>query len=88
MTHLSKLGWMLPFPLLLCVACSKPAIRTEVVKIPTPVYVALPDDLLRTCVVSLPVPLTNGLLVEYAIGLQACLAASNDKMERIKKLQP
>ena len=78
---------MLPFLLALC-ACSPKAVRTEVVKIPTPVYVALPDDLLRTCVVSLPEPLTNGLLVEYAIGLQACLSASSDKLQRIKKLQP
>ena len=79
---------MLSCLLLLLTACARTAVRTEVVKVPTPVYVALPDDLLRTCVVSLPNPLTNGLLVEYAIGLQACLAASNDKLTRIKGLQP
>ena len=75
-------------PLLLLTACARTAVRTETIKVPTPVYVALPAELLRTCVVSLPDPLTNGLLVEYAIGLQACLAASNDKLERIRKLQP
>ena len=76
------------FLLTLCACSPRTAVRTETIKVPTPVYVALPDDLLRTCVVSLPDPLTNGLLIEYAIGLQACLAASNDKLQRIKKLQP
>ena len=88
MTYLSKLGMASVCLLALCGCSPKVAVRTETIKVPTPVYVALPDELLRTCVVSLPEPLTNGLLVEYAIGLQACLAASNDKLERIKKLQP
>lgn len=73
--------------LLLCGCSPRTAVRTETVTVHTPVYVALPPELLRTCDVSLPGPLTNGLLVEYTIGLQVCLDASNDKLERIRKLQ-
>lgn len=74
--------------LLLCACSPKVAVRTEVVKVPTPVYVALPTELLRPCLVDMPSAWTNGTLVEYAIGLQACVAASNDKLTRISKLQP
>jgi hypothetical protein len=53
-----------------------------------PVYVALPTDLLRPCVVDMPATWTNGALVEYAIQLKTCLATANDRLERIKRLQP
>jgi len=76
------------FLLALCGCSPKVAVRTETVTVRTPVYVALPAELLRTCDVSLPQPLTNGLLVEYAAGLQVCLGATNDKLTRIRTLQP
>lgn len=88
MTCLSKIGMSSLCLLLLCACSPKVAVRTEVVKVPTPVYIALPKDLLRPCIVDMPGTWTNGTLVEYAIGLQACVAASNDKLTRIKKLQP
>ena len=78
---------MLACLLLLC-ACSRAPVRTETVEVKVPVYVALPTDLLRPCFVDTPATWTNGALVEYAIHLKACLAASNDKLMRIRALQP
>jgi hypothetical protein len=72
---------------LLC-ACSRAPVRTETVEVKVPVYVALPADLLRPCFVDVPAAWTNGTLVEYAIHLKTCLGASNDKLIRIKALQP
>ena len=69
-------------------ACAKPVIRTETVEVRVPVYVALPTDLLHPCFVDVPATWTNGALIEYAIHLKTCLAASNDKLIRIKALQP
>lgn len=87
-SRLSKRGLILAFLLLLLTACAKPAIRTEAVEVKVPVYIALPTDLLRPCFVDMPGTWTNGTLVEYAIHLKTCLAASNDKLMRIKALQP
>ena len=73
--------------MLLC-ACSQTPVRTEAVEVKVPVYVALPTDLLRPCTVDVPAAWTNGALVEYAMQIKACLAASNDKLMRIRRLQP
>lgn len=75
-------------PMLLCVACSKPAVRTESIEVKTPVYVALPTDLLSPCTVDLPDAWTNGTLADYALRLQACIRVDTDKLKRIQKLQP
>ena len=84
-------------------ACAKPAIRTETVTVKVPVFVAMPAEFFEPCMVpdpnhpkvliafnaaALPDPLTNGALALYVINLETCLAASNDKLQRIKKLQP
>lgn len=69
-------------------ACSPKAVRTETVEVKVPAYVALPTDLLRPCTVDMPATWTNGSLVEYAIRLQSCLAATNDKLAKIRGLQP
>ena len=68
-----------------------------------PVFVALPAEFFKPCMVPnpnnpsvliafdasvLPDPLTNGTLTLYVINLKTCLAASNDKLARIKALQP
>ena len=87
-SRLSRRGLILASLLLLLPACAKPAIRTEAVEVKVPVYVALPTDLLRPCFVDTPATWTNGALVEYAIQIKVCLAASNDKLMRIRKLQP
>lgn len=87
-SRLSKRGLILASLLLLPTACAKPAIRTEAVEVKVPVYVALPTDLLRPCFVDMPTTWTNGALVEYAMQIKVCLAASNDKLMRISKLQP
>lgn len=73
---------------LLASCASSPAVRTETVTVKVPSYVALPTDLLRPCFVDTPATWTNGALVEYAIQIKVCLAASNDKLMRIKRLQP
>jgi hypothetical protein len=36
----------------------------------------------------MPATWTNGALLDYALQLRACLAASNDKLGRIRELQP
>lgn len=69
-------------------ACSPKAVRTETVTVKVPSYVALPTDLLRPCTVDMPAVWTNGTLVEYALQIKACLNASNDKLNRIRGLQP
>ena len=73
--------------MLLC-ACSKPAIRTETVTVKVPVYVALPTELTRPCFVDMPATWTNGTLLDYVIQIKACLEESNDKLIRIRGLQP
>ena len=88
MSRLSRHGLMCLCLMLLCVACSKPAVRTESIEVKTPVYVAMPTDLLSPCTVDMPATWTNGTLIEYALQIKACLAASNDKLIRIRKLQP
>ena len=103
MTPLSKAGLILPCLLLLLTACAKPVVRTEIVKVPTPVYVPLPAEFFAPCMVPdphkpgadivfdpfvIPDDLKNEGLTEYAINLKTCLAASNDKLIRIRKLQP
>ena len=69
-------------------ACAKPAIRTETVTVRVPTYIALPTDLLRPCTVDMPQVWTNGSLLDYAIQIKACLDATNDKLIRIRGLQP
>ena len=88
MSRLSKRGLTYLYLALSLTACAKPAIRTEAVEVKVPVYIALPTDLLRPCFVDTPAMWTNGALVEYAIQIKVCLAASNDKLMRIKALQP
>lgn len=88
MSRLSKRGLPCLCLALLLTACAKPAIRTETVEVKTPVYVALPTELMRPCFVDMPATWTNGALVEYAIRLKTCLSASNDKLARIRGLQP
>ena len=78
---------MLACLILLC-ACSRQVVRTETVQVKVPVYVALPTELLRPCAVDMPVTWTNGALAQYAIDLRACLATTNDRLNRIKGLQP
>jgi hypothetical protein len=63
-------------------------VRTETVEVKVPVYVALPTDLLRPCTVDMPTTWTNGTLLEYALQIKACLEESNDKLIRIRGLQP
>ena len=74
-------------PLMLC-ACSPKAVRTETVTVRVPTYIALPTDLLRPCTVDMPATWTNGALLDYALQLKACLDATNDKLNRIRGLQP
>lgn len=74
--------------MLLCVACSKPAVRTESIEVKTPVYVAMPTDLLSPCTVDMPATWTNSTLADYALRLQVCVRVDTDKLERIRKLQP
>ncbi len=69
-------------------ACSPKAVRTETVAVKVPVYVQLPSDLLTVCTVAAPATWTNGTLLEYALQIKACLSASNDKLIRIRGLQP
>lgn len=73
---------------MLLASCAKPIVRTETVTVHTPVYIALPADLLRPCVVDVPTTWTNGSLAEYAIQLRTCLNVVNDQLSRIQKLQP
>jgi hypothetical protein len=68
--------------------CSPKAVRTQTVEVRTPVYIALPADLLRPCTVDMPQVWTNGALIEYAIQIKACLNATNDKLIKIRGLQP
>ena len=68
--------------------CSPRAVRTETVTVHTPVYVALPTELLRPCIVDMPATWTNGSLLDYVIQIKACLEESNDKLIRVRELQP
>lgn len=68
--------------------CSQAPVRTETVTVKVPVYVALPTELLRPCVVDMPATWTNGTLLDYVIQIKACLEESNDKLIRIRGLQP
>lgn len=73
----------------LSVGCSqRAAVRTETITVKVPTYVALPDELVKPCAVSLPNQWTNGALADYVLRLQACLRQDADKLERIKRLQP
>jgi hypothetical protein len=87
-----RLGRMCLFPLaslVLLTACAgKPIVRTETVTVHTPVYVPLPSDLLTVCTVTAPEVWTNGSLLDYALQIKACLNATNDKLMRIRALQP
>ena len=84
-------------------ACAKPAIRTETVEVKVPVFVALPTEFFKPCMVpdphnpvrlivfnptALPDPLTNGTLALYTINLRTCLATADGRLNRIKGLQP
>lgn len=69
-------------------ACSPKAVRTETVEVKVPVYVALPADLLRPCSVGVPNISTNSSLIEYALHIKLCLNETNDKLIRIRGLQP
>ena len=80
---------MLPCLMLCLASCaSKPAIRTETVRVNVPAYIALPTDLLRPCIVDVPATWTNGSLIDYAIRLKSCLATANDQLTKIRGLQP
>ena len=88
----------------LCLAsCASKPVRTQTAEVKVPVYVALPSEFFGPCMVpdpnnpkaliafdasSLPSPLTNGTLAQYALNIKACLAATNDRLTRIKALQP
>jgi hypothetical protein len=87
--HIRGFGLGLSLPCLLMLsACSPKAVRTETVTVKVPSYVALPTDLLRPCAVEMPAVWTNGTLLDYALQIKACLNASNDKLNRIRGLQP
>ena len=87
-TRTLRRGLMLSFLILCLASCASKPVRTEAVEVGVPVYVALPVGLVEPCLVATPSTWTNGTLGEYAIDIKACLAASNDKLIRIKRLQP
>ena len=86
--HIRRFGLGLMASCLLASCASSPAVRTEPVTVKVPSYVALPTELLRPCTVDMPAVWTNGALLDYALQIKACLSASNDKLNRIRGLQP
>lgn len=73
----------------LCLAsCASKPVRTQTVEVKVPVYVALPTELLRPCTVGIPNIWTNGSLIEYTLHIKSCLDETNDKLIRIRGLQP
>lgn len=103
MSRLSKRGLILACLMLSLTACAGTAVRTKTVEVKVPVFVALPTEFFKPCMVpdpnnpkvliefnaaALPAPLTNGALALYVINMQTCLASSNDRLNRIRGLQP
>ncbi len=73
---------------MLC-ACSTPAVKTQVITVKTPVYVALPRALTTPVPMpAFPVELTNAAWAQYTLDLQAALKVDIDKLDKIQALKP
>lgn len=64
-------------------------VKTETVEVPVPVYVPLPEDLIKDCPVpAFPDPYTVGAAMDYEAALISSLENCNEDKAAIRDLQP